>query len=296
MTHALSCLKYEATIRIKLLEAVSLNTFCFKNKSKGNETFNLVLNRKNTLILRPILKDYTMWYASWFDTPYYHILYKDRDHREAQAFMNNLTNYLSLEPKEKILDLACGKGRHSIYLNQLGYDVTGIDLSKNSITYASQFENETLRFRVHDMCKPYPEKFSAVFNLFTSFGYFEKEEDNLNTIKAIKSNLNQSGFGVIDFMNASYIIDNLVPEETKTVEGIAFNIKRYVQEGYIFKEIRFRDANEDFLFTEKVKAIYLDDFKNYFQKAAINLLDIFGNYDLEKFNPKESPRLILIFK
>ncbi len=243
-----------------------------------------------------MLKDSTMWYASWFDTPYYHILYKDRDHTEAQDFMDNLTNYLNLENSEKILDLACGKGRHSIYLNEIGYDVTGVDLSKNSIEYASQFENETLKFRVHDMCRPYSEKFSAVFNLFTSFGYFDKEEDNLNTIKAIKSDLNERGFGVIDFMNVEYVIQNLVPKETKEIHGISFEIKRFVRDNYIYKEIRFRDQGEDFFFTERVKAITLADFENYFKKAEVDLLDIFGNYQLQKFNSKTSHRLILIFK
>ncbi|WP_299600084.1 class I SAM-dependent methyltransferase [uncultured Aquimarina sp.] len=243
-----------------------------------------------------MLKDSTMWYASWFDTPYYHILYKDRGHEEAQQFMDNLSNYLNLEPGEKLLDLACGKGRHSIYLNQLGFDVTGVDLSKNSIKYASQFENETLRFRVHDMSKPYHEKFSGVFNLFTSFGYFEKEECNLSTIKAIKSNLNETGFGVIDFMNVDYVIDHLVPEETKEVSGITFHIKRYVKEGYIHKEIRFEDNNEDYFFTEKVKAITLEDFKAYFNEAKADLIDIFGNYQLQKFHKTNSSRLILIFK
>ncbi|WP_025740165.1 class I SAM-dependent methyltransferase [Aquimarina pacifica] len=243
-----------------------------------------------------MLKDSTMWYASWFDTPYYHVLYKDRDHTEAKAFMDTLTNYLSLQSDEKILDLACGKGRHSIYLNTLGYNVTGVDLSKNSIEYASQFENETLKFEVHDMCKPYSEKFSAVFNLFTSFGYFDSEEDNLNTIKAIKSDLNEKGVGVIDFMNVEYVINTLVPEETKIVDNITFNIKRYHKEGYIIKEIRFRDNDEDFFFTERVKSITLNDFQNYFSKANIDLLDIFGDYQLKKFNVKNSPRLILIFK
>ncbi|GAA4277979.1 class I SAM-dependent methyltransferase [Aquimarina mytili] len=243
-----------------------------------------------------MLKDSTMWYASWFDTPYYHILYKDRNHTEASDFMDNLTTYLSLEQGEKILDLACGKGRHSIYLNTLGYDVTGVDLSKNSIEYASQFENETLKFRVHDMCRPYSEKFSAVFNLFTSFGYFDQEEDNLSTIKAIKADLNQRGFGVIDFMNVDYVIDHLVPEENKEVNGILFKIKRYVQDGYIFKEIRFRDKDEDFFYTERVKAITLRDFQNYFDKADVDLLDIFGDYQLQKFNSKTSNRLILIFR
>lgn len=243
-----------------------------------------------------MLKDSTKWYASWFDTPYYHILYKDRDHAEAEVFMNTLTRYLNLEPGDAILDLACGKGRHSIYLNAIGYHVTGVDLSANSIAHASKFENETLRFKVHDMCKPFASQFEAVFNLFTSFGYFENEEDNLNTIKAIKADLNATGCAVLDFMNVDRVIANLVPEETKTVENIDFAIKRYVKDGYIFKEINFDADGESFSFTEKVKALTLKDFQNYFEQAGVYLLDIFGDYHLTKFDKEKSPRLIMVFK
>ncbi|MEW7281095.1 class I SAM-dependent methyltransferase [Aquimarina sp. 2201CG1-2-11] len=243
-----------------------------------------------------MLKDSIMWYTSWFNTPYYHILYKDRDHLEAEGFMDNITNYLSLEKGEKVLDLACGKGRHSIYLNTLGFDVIGADLSKNSIQYASQFENDSLKFTVHDMSKPYPEKFSAIFNLFTSFGYFDKEEDNLKTLLAMKSSLRENGFGIIDFMNVDLVINNLVAEEVKTIGTITFNIKRFYEEGYIYKEIKFRDNDEDFFYTERVKAITLNDFENYFKKANINLLDVFGDYKLKKFSKNTSPRLILIFQ
>ncbi|MCB0447332.1 MAG: methyltransferase domain-containing protein [Gelidibacter sp.] len=241
-------------------------------------------------------KEKTQWYASWFDTPYYHILYKDRDHEEAHQFMDNLTNYLNLPEDGKVLDLACGKGRHSVYLNSLGYNVTGVDLSENSIAYAKQFENDTLHFEVHDMCKPYNEKFDAVFNLFTSFGYFDKEEDNLNTIKAIKEDLNEFGFGVIDFMNTDFIIENLVAEDVKTIEGIEFHQKRYVKDGYIIKDISFTADGEDYNFQERVKALTLKDFETLFEKAGVFLLDVFGDYKLRKYYKTTSERLVMIFK
>ena len=241
-------------------------------------------------------KEKTQWYASWFDTPYYHILYKDRDHEEAHQFMDNLTNYLNLPEDGKVLDLACGKGRHSVYLNSLGYNVTGLDLSENSIEYAKQFENDTLRFEVHDMCKPYNEKFDAVFNLFTSFGYFDKDEDNLNTIKAIKEDLNEFGFGVIDFMNTDFIIENLVAEDVKTVEGIEFHQKRYVKDGYIIKDISFTADGENYNFQERVKALTLKDFEALFEKAGVFLLDVFGDYKLRKYYKTTSERLVMIFK
>ena len=238
-----------------------------------------------------MIKDKTTWYASWFDTPFYHILYKDRDDTEAESFMQTLTNYLNVPEGGKILDLACGKGRHAVYLNSIGYDVTGVDLSENSIAFAKQFENETLHFDVHDMCKPYKQQFDAVFNLFTSFGYFDKEEDNLNTIKAIKEDLNEYGFGVIDFMNTEFIIDNLVPEETKTVDNIEFKLKRYVDNGYILKDIEFTHEGVDYSYQERVRAFTLNDFKTLFEQAGVYLLDIFGDYKLQKFDAKESHRL-----
>ncbi|WP_289658001.1 class I SAM-dependent methyltransferase [Flavobacterium panacagri] len=236
------------------------------------------------------------WYSSWFDTPYYHILYKDRNYREAQVFMDNLTHYLNLPEKAKVLDLACGKGRHSIYLNQLGFDVLGADLSENSITEASKNSNETLHFKVHDMREPFEEKFDAIFNLFTSFGYFENYDDNLTTLKAIKESLSEYGFAVIDFMNVANVIENLVPEETKTVDEIDFHIKRYVEDGHIFKQIDFEDKGRKYHFTEKVKALTLKDFQELMEEAGIYLLDIFGDYKLKKFHKTESERLIMIFK
>lgn len=241
-------------------------------------------------------KDTTQWYASWFDTPYYHVLYKDRNNSEAHQFMDNLTNYLNLPEEGKILDLACGKGRHSVYLNSLGYDVTGVDLSENSIAYAKQFENETLHFDVHDMCKPYKQKFDAVFNLFTSFGYFDKEADNLNTIKAIKEDLNDFGFGVIDFMNVDHVIANLVPEDVTTRKGIDFHQKRYVEDGYIIKDIVFNVVAEEFKFQERVKALTLQDFETLFEEAGVYLLDVFGDYKLNKFQKGTSERLVMMFK
>ncbi|TDE52985.1 class I SAM-dependent methyltransferase [Flavobacterium sp. GT3P67] len=242
------------------------------------------------------LKSSENWYTSWFDSPYYHILYKERNYREAQVFMDNLTHYLNLPEKAKVLDLACGKGRHSIYLNQLGFTVLGADLSENSIAEASKNTNETLHFKVHDMREPFEEKFDAIFNLFTSFGYFENDEDNLTTLKAIKESLSEYGFAVIDFMNVAQVLETLVSEETKTVEGIDFHIKRYLKDGHIYKEIDFEDKGQKFHFTEKVKALTLKDFEELMEEAGIYLLDIFGDYKLKKFHKTDSERLIMIFK
>ncbi len=235
------------------------------------------------------------WYSSWFDTPFYHILYKDRDDKEAQSFMDALTYYLNISQNSTILDLACGKGRHSLYLNSIGYDVTGLDLSKQSISEAKQKENERLCFDVHDMSKPYFKQFDTVFNLFTSFGYFDCDEDNLNTIKAIKANLKPNGIGVIDFMNIDVVKNSLKQDDIKTVNGIDFYLKRSVKNGYIVKDIAFNFKGQDFNFYERVKAFSLNDFKTMFEQAELTLLDVFGDYQLNTFNKQNSERLIMIF-
>ncbi len=240
-------------------------------------------------------KEKNNWYASWFNTPYYHILYKDRNHREAAFFMKQLTTYLDLKDNDKILDLACGKGRHSKYLFKQGFDVTGIDLSKESIKHAKKYEKPGLHFEVHDMCLPYPDKFDAVLNLFTSFGYFENEIDNLSTIKSIKAELKASGFAVIDFLNVELAIKNLNPFEKKIIGDLTFHIEKYVEDGYIIKNIKFEDQGQKYFYTERVKALKLEDFKKYFKEANVKLNNVFGDYHLNDFDKNTSERLILIF-
>lgn len=240
-------------------------------------------------------KEKINWFASWFNTPYYHLLYKDRDYDEAAFFMKRLTEHLHLTEDDKILDLACGRGRHARYLNRIGFDVIGIDLSVENIAYAKEFERKGLHFKVHDMRIPYPEKFEAIFNLFTSFGYFESKVDNLKTIKSIKEGLKPNGHAVIDFLNTKLAIKNLVPEEVKKVGNIEFHIEKYVEDGFIFKNIRFNDMGKDFLFTERVMALELQDFKEYFKDAEVNLVNSFGDYHLNEFDENKSERLILHF-
>ena len=240
-------------------------------------------------------KEKDNWYASWFNTPYYHLLYKDRGHREAALFMNTLTNYLNLKKKDTILDLACGRGRHSKYLYKQGFNVTGVDLSTESIAYAKQYEKTGLHFEVHDMCLPYPQRFDALLNLFTSFGYFENESDNLKTINAIKAELKPTGSCVIDFLNVELAIKNLVPSERKKAGDIIFNIEKYVEDGYIIKNIRFNDKGKDFHYVERVKALTLEDFKWFFKETNVTLKNVFGDYQLNTFDKNNSERLILIF-
>lgn len=236
------------------------------------------------------------WFTDWFNTSYYHILYKERNDVEAQLFMRNITEILSLDKATHILDLPCGKGRHSVFLNSLGYSVTGSDLSENSINTAKKHENDTLKFNVHDMRVPFSKKYDAVFNLFTSFGYFEDDKEDLLILDNIKNGLTKEGFFVFDFLNAVLVKENLVTKETKVVDGITFNITREISNGFILKHITFFADAENHSYTERVKYLNLEKMTSYLEKVGFKIEHTFGDYHLNSFNSKISNRLIIVAK
>ena len=234
------------------------------------------------------------WFAEWFDTPYYHILYKNRDNHEARVFIKSLVDLLQSPEASSVLDLACGKGRHSITLNEFGYKVLGVDLSAQSIAHANQFSNSSLSFAVQDMREPIQSKrFDAVFNLFTSFGYFSSKHENEKVCQAIAQMLNAGGKLVIDFMNSQKVIQNLVPSELKKVQDIEFDIKRIYSGTHIIKQISFQDKGQKFEFQEQVQAIDLSMFKELLA-PYFTIDSVFGSFELNKYIASESDRLIII--
>ena len=230
----------------------------------------------------------------WFNTPYYHILYNNRNIHEAEFFLTNLLDKININKNCRFLDVACGKGRHAIFINKQGYYVEGIDLSKESITYAKKFSNDKLKFTIHDMRLPYKlNEFDVLINLFTSFGYFDNKTDNLKAIQAMSKNVKYGGKFILDFMNTKKVINELVLSEEKTVENIDFQIRRSIQNGYIVKDIRFKDKKL-YHFQEKVQALTLTDFKEIFEKSGLKIMNLWGDYFLNDFNAINSPRLIIL--
>ena len=235
------------------------------------------------------------WFKDWFDTHYYHILYQNRNHNEARAFIENLLGYLELQPGSEVLDLACGKGRHAKFLSEHNLDVVGVDLSENSIGEAKKMSNEHLEFKVADMRGfELEKKFDAIFNLFTSFGYFDNKEDNTRVLSQVKAHLKPKGRLVIDFLNANKVIEELPTAEVKSLDGIDFHIDKYLQDGIIVKRIQFGDNGVDYTFYERVQALTLDDFVEMLKTCNMEIIDTFGDYNLNSFESKKSDRLILI--
>ncbi|MBI1286461.1 MAG: methyltransferase domain-containing protein [Flavobacteriales bacterium] len=244
------------------------------------------------------------WFKTWFNSPYYHLLYRNRDEAEAERFIDRLTAYLDLPRGSRALDLACGKGRHSLHLRKNGFDVVGIDLAEDSIEEARTLECDGLEFFVHDMRSLYWTKhFDLVVNLFTSFGYFHSADDDQKTISTVADALKPQGIFILDFMNVEKVIANLVDYEERTIDGVQFEISRAVEDGTIVKRIHVIDGDPEnsgqvveLDFEEQVDALKLQDFVAYFEAAGLELMETFGDYNLNRFDTQHSDRLILIAK
>jgi cyclopropane fatty-acyl-phospholipid synthase-like methyltransferase len=241
------------------------------------------------------------WFESWFDSPYYHILYQHRDDREAEVFIDHLFAKLDIKSQDSILDLACGAGRHAIYMASKGNQVTGIDLAPNSIKEAQlKSENrdlsERLQFSVEDMRSfELTKKFDYIFNLFTSFGYFEKKAENEKVLICSKNHLNKNGILVIDYLNSQLVRANGEESYTKSISGIDFTIKKYFDRDFVIKEIEVNDQGKISKFREQVQLFELEEIQTMLENLGFQVINHFGDYKLGKYKAN-SPRSLVIAK
>ena len=235
------------------------------------------------------------WFRTWFDSPYYKILYSNRSEEEAALFIDNLLAFIDLPDGSRLLDLACGRGRHSVYLNEKGYNVVGVDLSNNSISDAKKYENPTLHFLTEDMRSfELGVKFDAIFNLFTSFGYFQSQEENKKVLQRIKLHLKNDGHFVMDYFNATKVEKGLIPFETKTIQGVEFNISKKIEDGQIIKTISFEGKERKFEFQEKVQLLKAAEILEMISGQGLKIVRTFGDYFLNEFDETNSDRFIVI--
>jgi len=236
------------------------------------------------------------WFEDWFSSPYYHMLYKNRDNSEASFFIDNLINYLNPSGNSKMLDVACGKGRHSFALANKGFDVTGIDIAFPSIDEAKKMEHERLHFYQHDMRLPFwINYFDYAFNFFTSFGYFKTEREHNNALRTIAQSIKPKGTLVIDYLNVAFIENSLQPLTITTVDDVEFTISRWHTENHFYKKIQVKENNEvRDLYTECVAKFSLANFEEMLALQNMKVKEVFGNYDLSSYNKEQSPRLIIV--
>ncbi len=237
------------------------------------------------------------WYQSWFNSSFYHKLYFERDEKEATAFITNLLKFLNPPTGSKMLDVACGRGRHSITLAEYGFSVTGLDISEKSIAFANQYKSETLEFFQHDMRHFFRKNYyNYAFNIFTSMGYFDSRKEDDDAMHTIAESLKPNGYFIIDFMNVDYVEKRLITDEEQIIDDTHYKIHRWQTSTHFLKRIQIADPSlpTPMEHTEKVQKFRLADFSEMLQLHKLKILEIFGDYQLQLFDINNSPRLILI--
>ncbi|MFT5511983.1 MAG: SAM-dependent methyltransferase [Bacteroidia bacterium] len=240
-----------------------------------------------------------LWFEDWFDSPYYHLLYGNRDQTEAARFIDNLLQYLKPKRESTFLDLACGKGRHALEIANHGYRTTGIDLSENSIAEANMIDDAHLDFHVGDMRHAhFPDRFDYIFNLFTSFGYFDTSDGQKETLNAIHKQLKKKGLVVIDYLNVAKAERDIAntPDRTIAVDDVHFATRKRVSNQFISKEINIFDNGENHTYYEHIWRLSVQDFEKLLNISGFTIQTIFGDYELNSFKPATSERLILVAK
>ena len=237
------------------------------------------------------------WFVSWFDSAHYQTLYEHRDAADASGFVDALIARLQPGASATMLDLGCGTGRHSLHLASKGFRVTGIDLAASSIAEAAQSERPNLRFFRRDMRAPFGRnKFDYVFSFFTSFGYFDRPAEHLAVVRNMARALRPGGILVLDYLNSAPAVRRLVQEETKTIEGVTYQLTRWADACAFYKRIRIHegDSGAPLEFVERVVRFGLEDFRRKCERHGLRFEHVFGDYQLSAYDAAQSPRLIVV--
>ncbi|AZN40245.1 class I SAM-dependent methyltransferase [Paenibacillus albus] len=244
--------------------------------------------------------------STWFEQSFgsdYMIVYRHRNWEQANREVQRMAAWLELPSGAAILDVGCGMGRHALALAQLGYEVTGMDLSKALLKKAREHNDEGLIKELiqGDMRElPFADhSFDATVNLFTSFGYFVEEDDNKRVLAEIRRVLKPDGQFLIDFLNAAYVIDHLVPRSERLDEETGLHIEELrsiTEDGWVVKQIAIRAAGDEAsirCYEERVRLFSLTWFEQALSEAGLLLTHVYGDYEGHAYDEQRSPRLIL---
>jgi len=237
------------------------------------------------------------WFREWFNSPYYHQLYAHHDDKEAAYFIGHLLSHLHPAEGSRLFDIACGRGRHARILASRGFDVTGIDIAPDNISFAKKFETGKLHFFVHDMRLPcWINYFHYAFNFFTSFGYFNTEREDRDATRSISQSLVNGGIFVMDYLNVKYTEEHLIPNSDSLISGVHYTCSKWFDQEHFYKHIQIDDpgAKRSLAFTERVTKFSLGNFKKLFSAQGLNIAETFGDYELNAYEESSSPRLIML--
>lgn len=238
------------------------------------------------------------WYKDWFNSEEYLRVYKHRDSVEAEELVSLIQKNINLSKGSSVLDMACGAGRHSIAFARKGFNVTAVDLSERLISEAkknSNLEKVKINFIQSDIRDLNLNlRFDLAVNLFTSFGYFETDEENFDVIQKAYELINPTGYFVLDYLNKSYLEKNLVPLSKMKQNGTTIVQNRTIQENRVKKKITIEKDGIISDFYESVRLYSVPELKDILKSMGFQTKKLFGDFSGSEFEKSTSTRTIII--
>ena len=231
------------------------------------------------------------WFEEWFGEEYLR-LYPHRDDTEAAQAVDLIVRTVPFQPGWRVLDVACGAGRHALAFHAAGARCTGVDLSMTLLRLARKVTSTPL---VRADMRQLPIRTGSMdltVNLFTSFGYFEQDTEHTAALGEMIATVRPGGWFVIDFLNPAAVRRQLVPEETLEVAGSTVRVSRSVSPDgrYVCKSIRGAEGRH---FRERVRLFEPEQMAAMLATAGVTVRFRFGDYDATPLT-SSSPRTILV--
>ena len=236
------------------------------------------------------------WFRDWFQNDYL-TLYQHRDVEEARQFLDHIIPELTPLPNRRVLDLACGAGRHAGYLASMGYRVIGVDLSMPLLRRAVEDHcSDDVSWVQGDMRRvPLGDSsVSVVVNLFTSFGYFRDDGDNEVVLKEVARVLMDGGWFVLDTLNPGFVESTLVARSERTLDDLVIVEEREIdrQKNRVNKTIHLDREGQRKTFVESVRMYSVEELRQMLSVVGLVPRLLWGDYyggDYEL----QSPRIII---
>lgn len=243
-------------------------------------------------------KKSSAWYEQWFGEDYLTV-YAHRDEEEARAQVDFAERVLNPPKGGRILDLCCGNGRHAVELSRRGYRVTGLDLSPVLLEAACErardqkVEVEFVRCDMRQI--PGEETFDAVVNFFTSFGYFDRDEENAAVLRGIARALVPEGGFLLDYLNRDYVVRHFVGRDEQEREGMRVIQERRIDpvESRVHKRLTLIKGDQQTVYSESVRMYVYPEMARMIADAGLRIERVYGNHEGDPLTI-DSPRMILV--
>lgn len=241
------------------------------------------------------------WFTEWFNHPLYLRVYSHRDEAEARTCLETIIHKTGLEnltPSDvRVMDIACGAGRHALEFARLGFTTTANDLSPFLLECTrsqAARENISIECTRQDMRHISVENtYDLVVQLFSSFGYFKTKKEDLQVLRNVHRALKKDGRYILDLINPVYLKKNLDPSSSRTIDDLIVSEQRRIEADRVIKQITIRSPDDSTTFEESVRLYRIEIIGDMLASAGFEIKEIFGDYEGSAFDEQTSPRLLL---